>query len=163
MYFSWSVPGYYCCWCFCWRLSFIIVRLNKDQVDSETRAHCRIGFLCRNLAREIIGLRLVFPWYNWYILILLFCIHLPVPFICLCGLKCQFYKAEVSHEWFSLIWMYLKGLLWHLKYICSYIRCLLCCDQNVSAFAPERHRNDFLTFIMENSAHLPANRLARSH
>lgn len=34
-------------------------------------------------------------------LIILFCIlHLPVPFSCLCGLKCQFYKAEISPEWF---------------------------------------------------------------
>lgn len=56
MCFSWSVVGYLYCLHFCWQLSFIIVRLNKDQVDPETREHCRTGFLCRNLQRKLSGL-----------------------------------------------------------------------------------------------------------
>lgn len=56
MCFCWSVVGYFYCLCFCWQLTFIIVRLNKDQVDPETREHCRIGFLCRNPQREPSGL-----------------------------------------------------------------------------------------------------------
>lgn len=101
MCFSWSVVGNLYCLCFCWQLSFNIVRLIKDQVDSETRDHCRIGFLCGNWPRKLSGLKFVFLDITDKFLIILFCIlHLPVPFSCLCGLKCQFYKAEISSEWF---------------------------------------------------------------
>lgn len=48
---------------------------------------------------KLSGLKLVFLDISDAFLILLFCIlHLPVPFSRLCGLKCQFYKAEISHE-----------------------------------------------------------------
>lgn len=66
MCFSWSVVGYSYCLCFCWQLSFIIVGLNTDQVDSETREYCRIGFLCRK-KKGAVWPQTCFSWYNWYI------------------------------------------------------------------------------------------------
>lgn len=62
MCFSRSVVGYFYCLCFCWQLSFIILRLNKDQVDSETRDHCTVGFLC--CTEEAIWPPTCFSWYN---------------------------------------------------------------------------------------------------
>lgn len=73
MCFSWSVVGYFYCPCVCRQLSFIIVGLNKDQEDSETREHC-IGFLCKSWPRKLSGLKFVFLDINDTFLILLFCI-----------------------------------------------------------------------------------------
>lgn len=59
MCFPWSMVGYFHCLCVCWQLSFIRVRVDEDQVDSETREHCWVSFPCKNSPRKLSGLRLV--------------------------------------------------------------------------------------------------------
>lgn len=41
MRFPWAV---FLLGVFCWQLMFVLISWNKDQVDSETREHCRIWF-----------------------------------------------------------------------------------------------------------------------
>lgn len=53
--FSWRVIGRFFCLCFCWQLSLIIFRLNRDQMDRETTQHCQICLLWRELQRTLSG------------------------------------------------------------------------------------------------------------
>lgn len=135
--------GYFYCLCFCWQLHFIILRLNKDQVDSETREHCRIGFLCRHLPRKLSGLKLVFADVTDTFLILLLCTYSSSSSAIQSSswTSMPIYIKEKSLKWFNFVsfkctW---KGYYDMLKFsvFFSFIRCWLCSQQNVSAFCPK--------------------------
>lgn len=152
-----GVPvSYFYCLCFCWQLHFIIHRLNKDQVDSETREHCRIGFLWRNVLRKLSGLEVVFADVTdtfFYLLILYLFIIFQCHSVVFVDLNANFIK-EKSLEWFNLVSFKctLKGYfdILKLSVLCSFIRC----PKMVCAFCPKAtHTHTQCT---------AANRLARS-
>lgn len=118
---------YFSCPCFHRQLSFITVGLNEDQADSETREHCRIGFLCRNLTWRPSGIGLALSRYSWLNIfnsLMLFNVFSIIQcHSVLVGLKSQFSKAEMSY----------KGILILNSMTCPpsrntfLIRCWLCC------------------------------------